>query len=232
MPSPEDKTRIYKIIAVILVFLVLLWAVKAILEPDLFPIRNVQVGSTYQHVTAEQLEKNIEPFAEGGFFTVNVGRLRNHLMQIPWVFDATVTRVWPDTLDVKVVEQRVVARWGNTGLLNSEGVLFYPRLDTFPQELPVLNGPKGDAQFLWRFYRQLNHRLKPINLRVSELNLSDRRAWSLILNNGIKVYLGRLLVKQRFDRFVRAYPKVIGDKANKVSTVDLRYVNGLSIRWN
>jgi len=33
------------------------------------------------------------------------------------------------------------------------------------------------------------------------------------------------------SHFVKVYPKIIGERANQVDYVDLRYSNGLAIHW-
>ena len=43
-------------------------------------------------------------------------------MRMEWRFDnAVVTRQWPDTLLIKIVEQQPIARWNSQDFLNLRG---------------------------------------------------------------------------------------------------------------
>jgi cell division protein FtsQ len=66
------------------------------------------------------------------------------------------------------------------------------------------------------------------------LSLSQRYAWTARLDNGITLHLGRAaerdVLKARIDRFVSVYPQLSVAMAGQISSVDLRYPNGLALR--
>jgi cell division protein FtsQ len=80
---------------------------------------------------------------------VDVGRIRERLLQFGWVKDARVSRRLPDTLVVDIVERTPAALWQDSGrlaLIDSDGVV----LDRVPvdkmPDLPLLIGPGANGQ--------------------------------------------------------------------------------------
>ncbi|HYY15110.1 MAG TPA: cell division protein FtsQ/DivIB, partial [Gammaproteobacteria bacterium] len=167
---------------------------------------------------------------KGGFFTTEVDRIRAALLKEPWIREALVRRVWPETLEVTVHEQRAVARWGDKGLLNPEGTLFSPPPESYPQGLVELHGPRGtEAQVLSRFYA-INQRLVKRGWKVARLSLSPRRAWSFELVHGPRVIVGRTDFERRIGRFVANFHRLVDDRGDMTAQVDLRYTNGFTVK--
>jgi cell division protein FtsQ len=201
-------------------------------NPHNMPLRSVQIEGEFRKLNAEQLQVAVADKARGGFFSVNVDAVRRAVEALPWVASATVRRVWPDRLQVHVVEQRAAARWGDTGVLNMSGHLFTPEAATIPPRLPRLAGPDELRRRVMESYIEMTAALVPIGLRVAELRVDNRRAWLLRLDDGVELHLGRDDALARLERFVRVYPTVFAAHAAALETVDLRYSNGFAVRWD
>ena len=67
-------------------------------------------------------------------------------------------------------------------------------------------------------------------LRINELFLSERFAWNVQLNNGIKLNLGRKEFIDRFQRFIDLF-ELLDRQEKSVDYVDLRYDTGLAVGW-
>jgi cell division protein FtsQ len=65
---------------------------------------------------------------------------------------------------------------------------------------------------------------------ITSLVLNDRRAWQIILDNGIRLELGKESLEERIERFISLY-KNLGSDTQRVSYIDLRYDTGASIGW-
>ena len=63
------------------------------------------------------------------------------------------------------------------------------------------------------------------------LNLTPERSWDFVLSNKIKVMLGDVDIEHRLQRLVKLYPKIVGSKPEQVRRIDLRYANGLAVKW-
>jgi cell division protein FtsQ len=60
--------------------------------------------------------------------------------------------------------------------------------------------------------------------------LSERFAWQVQLNNGIKLNLGRQEFINRLQRFINLYPLLQQDERD-INYVDLRYDTGMAVGW-
>ncbi len=204
--------------------------VEQLRDPLAFPIRRVTVDGDFRYLAPARLRKTVSDAVRGGFFHVDVQHVRETIMEEPWVREATVQRLWPDTLNVSIVEQEPVAYWGEHALLNDVGDLFVPARASFPAGLIRLDGPVGSELETLDAWRHAVARLKPLGLEVVAVSLSERRALTLRLADGATLVLGRRAAYDRLERFIAAYRTVPRDNWTRIAVVDLRYTNGFSIR--
>lgn len=219
------------VIGIAILILLAYWFWLLLTNKDVLPIQHIQIVASNTYIKPPELEHVIEKNIDGGFFSLDIQRLKQALLQQQWVNKVSVRRVWPDTLVLTIQEQKPVARWGDKGAVNEDGVAFYPELTSIPDGLPTLMGPKDSSLLVLREYIVLNTLLVPLKLSIRELSLTERNAWDLQLNNGIEVVLGREDVESRFAEFVSVYPRVIGERSANVKCVDMRYPNGFAIQW-
>lgn len=230
----EDAPRrplgwLFALLAVALVAAALM-VVEKLRDPLAFPIRRVTVDGDFRYLAPANLRKTVSGAVRGGFFHVDVQRVRETLLDEPWVREATVQRLWPDTLHVSIVEQQPVAYWGEHALLNDAGDIFAPARASFPAGLIRLDGPVGTELEMLEAWRHAATELKPLGLVVAAVNLSERRALTLRLADGATIVLGRYAVYDRLQRFVAAWQQVLRDNWARIAVVDLRYTNGFSLR--
>lgn len=80
---------------------------------------------------------------------VDLGEIRNKLMQFGWVQDARVSRRLPDTLLVDIVEREPAAIWqyqGKLNLIDKTGVILQPVDPQAMPDLPIVVGPDANMQ--------------------------------------------------------------------------------------
>lgn len=204
----------------------------ALRDPARFPIRSVYLEKTgFRHLDVRDVQSRLQTFIGQGFFTVNVDEVRARLQGLPWVDRVSVRRVWPDVLQVMVVEQWPLARWGRNALLNRRGEVFTPASASLPEGLPELEGPPGQQHQVAGMYQGISRLMRPLRLGVARLRLDDRRAWSLWLENGVAMELGRHQPFARVERFARIYPRLLASRGDAFERVDLRYTNGFAVHW-
>lgn len=210
--------------------LALAWAGMRLLDPATLPIREVRVQGALRHLDPEALRARVGEAVKGGFLDLDVDAVRSHLEREPWVGRVVVRRDWPDRLVVAVTERRAVAYWGEHGLLDEDGTAFEPPRASFPEGLPALSGPAGTERQVLERLRELEDLLAPAGLAVGALELSERRAWSFTLREGLRVVVGRRDFIARVGRFVAQYRHTVGPRLTGADTVDLRYSNGFALR--
>ncbi len=204
---------------------------RLLADPMTFPVKDVRIIGELHHIDSEALARVVVPVATGGFLRVDLREVRKAAMTMPWVNEAHVRRIWPDTLRVAVVEQVPVARWVGGGLGNERGVIFMPDPATYPVELPNLDGAEGSAVDMLGHLRRLNQVFAPVGLHVTALTVDARRAWTITLNNGIRLLLGARDLDNRLARFIRVYPSALASQADRILRIDLRYSNGFAVGW-
>lgn len=196
------------------------------------PIATVAVEGRFQRVSPLDVEKAVKQISrDQGLVAVDLDAIATAVRAIPWVDSATVGRSWPRGLRVFVVEQVPVARWGETGLLNTRGELFVNDARHVPAELPELAGPPGSQGLVTERYLAAQGRLVEAGMRLASVRLDPRGAWEFALDNGVAVRLGRRQVDERFDRFMLAGARIVASRATDIAYIDLRYANGFAIGW-
>jgi len=194
---------------------------------DTFAVGQIHLVGDVAHVTREQVETIVIDELKGTFFTVDLVSARAAFEKLPWVRRVDIRRRWPNRLEVAVEEHRELARWGNTALVNTYGEMFEGASN---KRLPVFEAPAGTHAEVAKHYRQFNEVLAPIGRGVHRIELSERRAWRLYLDDGTVVELGRDGVVARLEGFVGVYGRSVAELSGGVRYVDLRYANGFAVR--
>jgi len=200
-------------------------------DPKVLPVRVVGVDGEIQHLDRQRLEAAVAEAVDGSFFSVDLERIREQLERLPWIDSASVRRVWPDTLKVRVVEQVPLAYWGKDGLVSQRGEVFRP--DKLPRldGLAMLEGEDESAPRITREFLRMRTLLETAGLKLVHVRVDARQAWRLQTEDGMELNLGRREVMPRLTRFVQLYPYLQGQVKRQPETVDLRYTNGFTVRW-
>ncbi|UCD67298.1 MAG: cell division protein FtsQ/DivIB [Betaproteobacteria bacterium] len=212
------------LLAIALLLAAVLWRIA---NNQVFSVSGIDVVGNVAHVTREQVRTIAVNELRGTFFTVDLRGTQTAFEKLPWVRRVVVRRRWPNRLEVVVEEHRELARWGNSALVNHHGEMFEGAIN---KRLPVFEGPTGSQSDIARNYRRFNQSLALIGRKVTRVQVSDRRAWRLDLDDGMVIELGRDGVVERLEGFVTAYAHSVGELRGKTDYVDLRYSNGFAVR--
>lgn len=165
-------------------------------------------------------------------FRVPMAERRRRLLAIDWVEAATISRIWPNRLIVRVKE-RIPAAFasmenGRFLLIDSSGVFLTPppkvRFD-----LPVLSGLTEDQPEPARAERvramsALLEELGPQAKNISEINaasLTDLRITTELEHRGVELWMGDRNYSSRFQNFMNHYPE-IRKNSPQAAVFDLR----------
>jgi cell division protein FtsQ len=212
-----------------------------VVHRPLFTLREVRLEGPQQtalrHVSPSTVRGTALPRIKGNFFTADLEDVRVAFESVPWVRRAAVRREWPNKLVVVIDEHRPLGTWGEDGrLISVDGDIFTANLAEAEEEgdLPEFEGPAGSEREVVARYRDFSEWLAPVELAPEAVQLSGRYAWSLRLNNGMTVELGREhtreTLKNRVERLVRIYPQLVARLQDGIESVDMRYPNGLALR--
>ncbi len=232
----SKKTRSFAWINRLLIMLaiaaVITVSTRAYIALDAIPVENIIVSGKLQHTNIAALEAMIRPALVGGFLNADLERVRIQLKSLPWVHEVNVRRRWPNALEVHVVEQLPIARWGDDGFLNHEGQVFQSLNESENwSALPLLQGPTGTAVKLMSLYQQMNDILSPQSLFIEKLAIDDRGQLEVVLRGGAVLALGGHDLVGRLRRFVSLYNAELSRQDRDILHVDLRYQNGLAVAY-
>lgn len=238
---------------VALVYAVLI--IKDIDVPTVLPVNQVQVIGELNFLDKKIIEVIVNANIDGGYFTVDLNKIREALMQQPWIKSVSLRRRWPTKLDVVIAEQVPVAYWNHDGYINKDGEVFKPEKIDESLNLLKLNGPDGREETVWKFMNELYKEIALLDFDVVRLDLDDRRSWQLVIAennadatsseeipkskaNTIDVKLGRFDTEKRLKRFVQILPSLTVEQASdsndltgkKIKVIDMRYPNGFAVQ--
>jgi cell division protein FtsQ len=227
---------------VVLAYLALI--IKDIEVSTVLPVAKVEIRGELVFMNKDEIRSIVEDNISGGFFTVDLNRVREIVSQQPWVENVSLRRRWPDALEVFVEERKPIAFWNDDGYISENGHVFKPESIDKKLNLPELDGPDGQHNNVWKFMNVLYKEMSLLNYTVTSLELDERRAWQLMIEknvgvgdeeirSGISVRLGRFDTEKRLRRFVRVLPELSAKKEfadNEINVIDMRYPNGFAVQ--
>ena len=190
-----------------------------------------QVTITGQSETSEVdiLEGlGIDPYASLVVFDTEQGQAR--LEAMPWIESAAVRKLYPDTLQVEVVEREPYAVWqlgGKVMLIDENGKVIAEQIAGRYTHLPLVVGPS--AQERADEFVTLLGEFPGLAPRVKAGVLISGRRWNVVLKNGVEIMLpkddpaGALIQAVALD-------DGHGIFSREIAVVDLRLANRLVFR--
>ncbi len=200
-------------------------------SPNLI-VEGVQYASTSQirHVFAEDLGRSL--------YLVPIEKRRLELLEIDWVEDATVSKVWPSTLKILIHERVPVAfvrltpnhkdGMSRLALIDKDGHILRPRVAA-QFTLPVMTGIRESETLENRRARVrrvlgMLKEIGPLAGQISEINVTDPN--NLIVAEHVDKAVVNLMLgddnyAERLQSFLTNY-SAIQEKRPDAKTLDLR----------
>lgn len=232
-------SALLRIVAWVLAVALVALPVVAVLNgfgAERWPLRTLRINDGLQRVDVAKLRATVLPHAQRGFFAVRLEDAQAAVAKLPWVERAEVRKRWPDILEVRVVEHRPFARWGEDRLLSERGRLFPVAGVSVPANLPRFEGPEARVDEVVALYNEARVMFASSGIDVRALELDRRGSWSLTLGraaaDATDVVVGRSDARPRLARFARMLPQLQSQQAGRVlARADLRYTNGFALTW-
>ena len=218
------KIILFVYLCIFIIIFVLLW--QMILKADI-PIKEVLIKGHYQSIDHDQIQLIANKYLVGNFFTVNLKHTQNAFKKLPWVRDASIRRKWPDKLLITIEEHKVIARWGNIGLVNRNGEIFNA---AFQDDLPIFMGNEKDVQVITKKYFEINEILEKELMHIGTIKLNDRLSWEIVTLDQIRIILGKNNITEKIRLFIQNYQAILLNLKKRIDYVDLRYKDGFSVK--
>ena len=194
------------------------------------PIEKIKIAGQFRHLDTEQLQTQLEPFLGQGFFSVDIQSIQQMIGKQPWIREVSVRRVWPNQLQVSIVEKEAFARWDASHLLGTQASIFLADSTDF-QHLPLINGYPGRSTELLNYFVKLQRLFASRDLKVTSLHEDSKGALSLELDNRLRVNLGSDNSEQKIEQLLAVYRDQIHPRLERIAHIDFRYSNGFAIAW-
>ena len=240
-PALPLDVRLMNVLSLLLgvVFAVMVLAVGLtwVMRQSLFNFSAIYMEGDLQHNNATTLRANVAPRLSGNFFMMDLAGARAAFESVPWVRRAVVRREFPDRLKVALQEHQPVAFWGLEGdarLVNSFGEVFeINQGDVESEDLPLLNGPQGQAALVLQGFQRLSPLFEKIDGVLERLELTSQGNWRGRLDSGAVIDLGHGTLDEisvRAERFIATLAQVSSRYGRDLESADLRYPNGYAIK--
>jgi cell division protein FtsQ len=191
-----------------------------------------------QHASRRAIEAAFADDMGRSLYMVPLDGRRATLRTVDWVKDATVMRLWPNRVLVRVAERKPVAfvtlTGSRYGLIDEDGVILPPATDRF--HLPVLKGvnardPLADrrdrVQRMLRLLRALGSNAD----KVAEVDVNDRddlRVTQPYDSRMVTLLLGDHNFAVRYQNFLNHYAE-IREKMPNATSLDLRLEDRITV---
>lgn len=154
-----------------------------------FAINNVKVSGNNQTSEIDILER-LGLDGTNSLMALDVAETRQKLKTLPWVQDAEVRKIYPDTIDIRLKEREAFAIWQHgqeLSLIEKTGSVIAPLRDNKFAHLPLFVGRNAEAEAaeIMAYFDQWPEYKK----RVKAFIRVAGRRWDLKLDNGVVVKL-------------------------------------------
>lgn len=227
------------VITVALIFGV--WfGVRTAIHLPYFNLTKLVIEGDTNKVSPTRLKEVVQPAIDGNFFSVNLGKVRAALSQVPWIKEASIRRVWPDELHVRFTTRRAVAVYEDGRLVDAQGELFVGNPDEQEitgETLPNFSGTAALIPDILRYYQEFSRAVRPLGVEVTSVSCSDRGSWSLTFSSktipptrvdlGLDRGRGEKVI-EKLVNVVAAYPSIREVFQGPPTSIDARYNQAFS----
>ncbi|RIY32987.1 hypothetical protein CJP74_03125 [Psittacicella melopsittaci] len=250
------KAKVFYISLILLILLIVLISQRSRIGQfiDTTPMDQYQINTNLKFTNSEDILAAItnSDNKDKGYFSFNTKNLVDKLDGYSWIKFVMVNKVWPNTVNIRLQEYKPYAIWtdGNkVGYITEDGKLFYSpkqeqqnaqqsenkvidlNSDLIDNQIPVLISNQYYIQTALNYWLQVKDDLDSTNLSIKEIRVDSSDAWQILLSNGILLNLDSVNINESIRRFLLAAEQIKVPQGYLVDYVDLRYNNGISIKF-
>jgi len=190
------------------------------------------------HASRQKIETVFNDDSGRSVYLLPMNDRRSTLRTVDWVKDASIVRIWPNRVIVRVSERTPVAfvtlASSRFALIDEDGVILPPATDRF--QVPVLTGvrpsdPPGVRRDRVRRMLRLTRELGELTAKISEIDVSDPDNLKVTQPHDgrvVTLLLGDRNYGLRYQNFLRNYSE-IKRRLPGAATLDLRLEDRITV---
>jgi cell division protein FtsQ len=161
---------------------------------------------------------------------LDVEATRERLKTNPWIGDATVLKLYPGELQIRITEREAFALWqkdGRVSVIADDGTMLELYITPGLARLPLVVGLGAEKRA--KAFLALLDRYPEVRDQVRASILVGDRRWNLRLRNGLDVRLPEAEVARALERLV-ALDRDAKLISREITSIDLRLPDRVTVR--
>ncbi|MBP9743220.1 MAG: FtsQ-type POTRA domain-containing protein [Burkholderiales bacterium] len=191
-----------------------------------FVVENVVITGNIEHIDLKTLTLVAKEKIRDNLFTLDLDDIQNNFQNIPWVKHVTVMRDFPHSLLIGVDEYSAIARWGNEGLIASDGNIFNG--NDVSGELPIFYVAPQNVSEAISDFNMVNAMLAKHNVHLTELNLYGFGITKFVLSNQLNITICGSAVESQIALLNKYWDKLY-ELNPGLNYVNMCYKNAMAI---
>lgn len=160
--------------------------------------------------------------------------IKNKIKELPLIQKISIRKKWPKKIFVNLVQFVPLAFFNNFLIDKNANLLNNNYSSIHKIRLPIIIGPEGEEKKHLKKYFFLIKKLKEINIKILILLIKDNKSLKILTQDNILLKLGYKHHNIRLNNLINVYPLLLKDmnkNKKKIKYIDLRYINGLAVKW-
>jgi cell division protein FtsQ len=182
------------------------------------------------HVSREEVLAIAGVTGRTSLLFLDVEAMRERLKANPWIGDATVLKLYPGELQIRITERAAFALWqknGRVSVIADDGTVLEQYITSALARLPLVVGVGAEKRA--KAFLALIDRYPDIRDQVRASILVGDRRWNLRLRNGLDIRLPESEVARALERLV-ALDREAKLISRDITAIDLRLADRVTVR--
>ena len=155
-----------------------------------FLIENIHITGN-NILTKEDILSSFQDLKNKNIFNIDLLQIQKILLLNKWIKDLEIKRILPNTIKIKITEQKAVAIWqtksGNKLITQKGNVILVKKVNDFKNQLPIINGAEANQNTL-KILKILNQNPQ-LYERIWSISYISKRRWDIRFKEGLKILL-------------------------------------------
>ena len=155
-----------------------------------FLIENIHITGN-NILTKEDILSSFQDLKNKNIFNIDLLQIHKILLLNKWIKDLEIKRILPNTIKIKITEQKAIAIWqtksGNKLITQKGNVILVKKVNDFKNQLPIMNGAEANQNTLKIL--EILKQNPQLYERIWSISYISKRRWDIHFKEGLKILL-------------------------------------------